>query len=400
MSRLDPTTLQLKKKRERPIRAGHPWVFSNALVQSPDLEPGALVRLVSDTAQFLGTGVYNPLTSIRVRILTRDESQTIDPNFFLARFRDLDRKKRRLLGPETTGFRLVHGDADDLPGLIVDVYGDVCVFQIHTAGMDRFRDWIIEALEKAFGFGAIVERSDINVRRREGLGDGPVKVHRGEVTGPVPFQEHGLHFLADTLTGQKTGFYLDQRDARQGITAWAGGRRVLNLFGYTGAFSVYAARAGAASVATVESSAEALDLARRHFELNRLAPPAPGSHRFVRADVFEYVRQQSGKEKFDLVICDPPAFAKTRDKKRPALEAYRRINAACLSLLDRDGILVTSSCSAVLSLEEFRDCVRAASGQAKRDLRVLSTLGQPFDHTDKLSFPEGRYLKTFFLEVL
>lgn len=391
--------VRLKSKRDIPVRAGHPWVFSNALERDIQAEPGALVSVLSAQGDYLGRGIYNPLTSIRVRIITRDPAVEIDQAFFKGRIQALTRMKTKYLPAETTAYRVVHGDADGLPGLIVDRYEDVFVFQIHTAGMDRFRPWIIEALKEAFEPGAVIERSDLNIRKREGLKSGTTQVHTGEVKGPVPFSEQGLKFSADVLSGQKTGFYLDQREARQAVRFLARGKSVLNLFSYTGAFSVYAAAGEAQSVTSVDASLEALQLAQSHFQLNGLNPEEE-RFLFVEGDVFEFCQDQKRQQKkYDLVICDPPAFAKTLDKRRTALEAYMRINTLALALTAPGGMLVTSSCSGVVTHEDFRSAVRIAAGKSGKNPRVIKTLGQPFDHTDLLAFPEGRYLKTLILET-
>jgi len=265
--------------------------------------------------------------------------------------------------------------------------------------MDRFRELIIAALKDAFSPRAIVERSDLNVRKREGLKDGPTQVHFGSIDGPVPFKERGIHFLANVLSGQKTGFFLDQREVREQVGRLASEKSVLNLFCYTGAFSVHAAKGGAKSITSVDGSLEALKLAEEHFRINDLDPDDP-KYLFVEGDVFDYCAdQREQKKKYDLVICDPPAFAKSLDKHRVAMEAYIRINRLALALVEPGGILVTSSCSGVISAEDFRSAVRVAGGKLGRHLKVLKTLSQPFDHTDSLAFPEGRYLKILILEV-
>lgn len=392
--------IRLKRGKDTPIRAGHPWVFSNALAGQLDGPPGLLIKLLSHAGAYVGTGMYNPLTSIRVRLLSLREDEEIDAGFFRQRLQALYKAKRERLGEGTNGFRLAHGDADGLPGFIADVYDDICVFQIHSAGMDRLREDLIAALGDGFGFRAVVERSDVSARRLEGLKDGPTAVHIGSVEGLVKFRESGLSFWADVLRGQKTGFFLDQRDARRVVMSYAKGRRVLNLFSYSGAFSVYAAAGGAAAVTSLDISEEALRLARENFRLNGLAAEDANSP-FIQEDAFAFTaeaRVRAGE--YDLVICDPPAFTKSYGKRQAAFDAYGQINAACLAMLGQGGILVTSSCSGVVSMEEFRDVIRLAAGRAGRNMRVLGMAGQPFDHTDRLSFPEGRYLKTLFLEAM
>ncbi len=389
--------IQLKIKKDVPIRAGHPWVFSNAIEREQRTGPGDLVQVLSHRGDSLGIGMCNPAASIRVRVISRDANIRIDESFFAGRFAELAETKKTYLPPETTGYRVVHGDADYLPGLIVDAYADVLVFQVQTAGMDRFRREIIASLQKIFSPRAIVERSDVAARVREGLSELPACVHSGAVDGPVLFRENGLVFYADVLSGQKTGFFLDQRAARSRSAAFAAGKTVLNLFGYTGAFGVYAAKAGAKKVVTVDSSQTALDYARRHFQANALST----DHDCLKLDLFTSAAARVlGEYDSDLIICDPPALAKSLKNIPQAFKAYTALNTLCFSLLRKGGILVTSSCSGRVTLEDFRDVVRFAAGAAGKDVRIVDCLGHGHDHTDKLSFPEGRYLKTFILEVI
>ncbi|MBU1862925.1 MAG: class I SAM-dependent rRNA methyltransferase [Candidatus Omnitrophica bacterium] len=389
----------IKKGRDIPLFAGHPWIFSKALQEEYRLPAGELVAVYSATNEPLGIGMYNPKTSIRVRMLARETAVCIDHDFFIRRFSSLDDDKRPLLPPETTGYRLVHGDADYFPGLIVDRYGEVCVFQIHTAGMDRMRNEIIEALRTAFSPRAIVERSDIEARKREGLGVLPVAVHEGSIDGVVPFTENGLHFFADVVDGQKTGFYLDQRNARMRVAGLVRGKSVLNLFSYTGALSVYAARGGAAEIVMVDSSKEALSLAQRHFEANGFSFSA--RYRCMHGNVFDILPRLIEEQKtYDCVVCDPPAFAKSLESVARAKTAYLSANRQCCMLLREGGILVTSSCSGRLTLDDFSGIIRAAAFQAGRDLHIIDVLGHPYDHTDRLSFAEGRYLKTLIARAV
>ncbi|MBU4306140.1 MAG: class I SAM-dependent rRNA methyltransferase [Candidatus Omnitrophica bacterium] len=393
-------TVKLKFKRDVPVRAGHPWIFSNAVESKVTLEPGDLVRVESSSGEFLGIGMWNPLTSIRIRLLTREAQVSIDTDFFSRQFSRLDDMKRRLLPADTNGYRLCHGDADSLPGLIIDRYADVFVFQIHTLGMEQFREMIVSALQKMFKPKAIVERSDVDARRVEGLKSMPVEVYCGRVDEPVVFKENGYSFCADVLKGQKTGFFLDQRDARLRISGLAKDRKVLNLFSYSAASSVYCALGGAKSVLSVDTSLAALELGKKNFGLNGL-DVSESRFEFVQANVFELLASRELEcYGFDLIICDPPPLTKSRANAASALKMYTRINTRCLSLLAEGGILATSSCSGSISSEQFRDVLRLAAGYAGRDARIIENLGQPFDHTDRIAFPEGRYLKTTILEVV
>lgn len=394
-------SVRLKPGKETPILAGHPWIFSNALSHEPEGEPGQIVEVLDSRGDSLGLGTWNPLTNIRVRMFTKNKNQAIDSKFFVARMKALDASKRKLLPADTDGFRLVHAEADGLPGLIVDVYGRTYVFQIHTAGMDKLRTCIIEAIKDCFEPEAIVERSDLSVRKMEGLIDRPVAVHHGKVEGPIIFHESGIKFFADVMEGQKTGFFLDQREARMTVGKLSEGKNVLNLFGYSGAFSVHAALGGAKLVTTVDISRAALEYAQKNFELNGLDPEDESKHRFLEADVMELLHDRGHEaEGYDLIICDPPAFAKSERQMTQALKAYTDLNTACLKLLGQGGILVTSSCSGRVTPEEFRTMLRIAAGWARKEVRVLDWISQPPDHAERLAFPEGRYLKTAVLEVL
>jgi 23S rRNA (cytosine1962-C5)-methyltransferase len=404
--------LWLRNGRETPLLAGHPWIFSKGIETGPIDESGkpvrevGLVKVYSGQKDFLGIGMYNPNTSISVRMISlhRDDEKDfkVDRDFFVRKFKSLEGAKKEFLAVATTAYRLVNADADWLPGLIMDRYENIFVFQIHTAAMDKYRDLIVEALKEAFDPEAIVERSDIDSRKADGLASLPVKIHYGKVSGPVEFCENGVKFLADVLGGQKTGFFLDQRDSRKRVGELARGKRVLNLFSYTGGFGLYAALNGAAKVTTIDASEPALELAQENFRLNGIKIDDKKNfdkYDFICADVFDFLSSINIGD-YDLIVCDPPAFAKSNDKIDVAKKAYTSVNRRCMDLLSSGGILVTCSCSGRITQEDFRDILRFSAGRSKKDMRVLSALTQPFDHTERVSFPEGRYLKTFVLQCL
>lgn len=391
----------LKPRKDTPVRAGHPWIFSEAIAQDlRDAELGELVEVLSSDGISLGQGTWNGRTSIRVRMISRDVKEKIDVDFFSKLFFTLDTWKRSRLPIETNGFRLVHAEVDGLPGLIVDRYADVFVFQLHTAGMERLRETIIQALTKTFNPRAIVERSDLDVRRIEGLNNGPIAVHVGDVSEPVVFMETGLQFMADVLKGQKTGFFLDQREARMTVGRLAKGKRVLNLFSYTGGFSVHAAKGGASFVMSVDASHSALEMGERIFRANGLDPDDEAHCGFLEADIFDLLSGSIQGGPYDVIICDPPALAKSASHVPQALKAYTNLNTACFSQLSPGGILVTSSCSGRVDPDEFRSLLRIAAGRARRNVRILDWITQPVDHAERLAFPEGRYLKTAVLECV
>ncbi|GAB4373329.1 MAG: class I SAM-dependent methyltransferase [Spirochaetales bacterium] len=418
---LDLPVVTLAPSREIPILAGHPWVFSNGVKRSPSIPAGSLVEIRSSQGQFVGIGTFHPANTIRVRILTR-RKEPIGKGFFQSRLRELWERKKRLLPPRTDGFRLVHADADDLPGLIVDLYADTAVFQIHTAGMDGFRDPIVEALDELPEVQRVVERSDVVARKSEGLPLLSPLIHRGRVEGPVRFHEQGMTMLADVLEGQKTGFFLDQREARSFVREMARGMRVVNLFSYTCSFGIAAWMGGAKEVVNVDSSSRALDLGARMFRENHIDPEKECIS-FLEAGVFEYLEKEVGRKEQPggveervsptsapgdapgvqdplFLICDPPAFAKSRSTLESAGKAYLRLNTLCFQLLQSGDFFLTSSCSGMLDQEEFINILRLAAGRAGRRTRILRILGQAQDHTRTLAFPEGQYLKTVVLEIL
>ncbi len=392
--------ITLKPGREAPVKAGHPWIFSNAIFQPPVLISGSLVCVQSAANELLGIGFWNAVSAIHVRMIDLNAKAVISVAYFTCRIQQCNQRKLNDLSAQTTVYRVVHSEGDGLPGLIVDRYGEVLVFQIHTAGMDVLRPLIIDALKIVFSPVAIVERSDVSIRQEEGLVDFPKEVRFGVVDPLIECMELGRRFYVDVVNGQKTGFFIDQRDARGMVGQLAINRHVLNLFCYTGGFSVYAAKAGALSVTSIDGSRPALDLVQRNFSLNAL-PENHENYPLIQGDVFSLLStNQLRSFPYDLIICDPPAFAKSHLAVKKALSAYETLNAACLRLLQPGGLLVTSSCSGRISMADFKNSLRLAAGRAGRRAVVRQELGQPLDHTETIAFPEGRYLKTVVLEVL
>jgi 23S rRNA (cytosine1962-C5)-methyltransferase len=392
-------TVTLKPGREAPIRAGHPWVFSNGVARAEDCRTGDVVRVYSAEDELLGTGTFHAGHTIRVRMVAPGRDLAINTDFFAARFKILRDQKRQHLPPNTDGYRLVHGDADYLPGLVVDIYADVAVFQIHTAGMETFRDAVIAALKRVPAPQAIVERSDVEGRTAEGLKGREPSVVFGDLPDRAPFTEDGIRYIADPLYGQKTGFFLDQRPVRRFVRQTAERQRIWNLFSYTGAFTVAAALGGAESILSVDASNTALEGAAEMLRLNGIDPQGRGiEFQQTGMDAF-FAERASGDEKVDRIICDPPAFAKHRSELDAAGRGYIGLNQACFRHVASGGMLVTSSCSGVVSADEFRGMVRIAAGNAGRDARIVGEFSQPPDHTRRIAFPEGAYLKTLVLEV-
>lgn len=396
---------KLKVGKQIPVRAGHPWVFSEAIdVHPQNAEAGSLVEVQDSHGNVLGLGTWNPKNSIRIRLMTHDKQTEINAAFFAERFAQLDTWKTEHLPAETNGYRLVHAEVDGLPGLILDRYNDTYVFQLHTLGMDRLRNDLIEGL-KQFATSkhhtfAIVERSDVEARRQEGLTPLPAKVHHGEVSGPVAFLEAGLTFFADVLDGQKTGFFLDQRRARMAVGKLSKDRRVANLFSYSGAFGVHALAGGAAFVQNIDTSHRALELAEKITNANGFSSEDASRCSFLEADIFKMLEADTLPDgPYDLLICDPPALTKDGSHVPQALKAYSFLNTECFKHLPVGGILVSSSCSGRVTAEDFRSMLRIAAGRAGKTVRLLEWIGHDVDHAELLAFPEGKYLKTAIMQV-
>lgn len=385
--------LTVLQERIGPIKAFHPWVFSRALANIPDgIRPGEPVRLVSEKGDFLANGYFNSYSQIAVRIWGYDKSEEIDGDFFFKRINAAYSLRKKIFeSTGTSAYRVVNGENDFLPGLIVDRYADYLVIQFHTRGIEVWKKDIVTALERAIRPKGIYERSDIDVRLIERLNKS-----KGILAGSVPdlvyITENGFHFLVDLKGGQKTGFFLDQRDKRKEIMKYADNNIVLNSFCYTGGFSVYCLAGGARHVVNVDSSSEALDLAKENIKLNNFNL---SRCEFICRDVKDYLRDE--KKIFDVIILDPPAFIKDRRKKKQGLIGYRNINEMALRLLADGGIFVTCSCSAHLKFEEFRHILSESGERAGRTLTFLETYTHGMDHLRLVPFTEGEYLKCFFL---
>jgi len=400
------TRLYLKKGREESLRRFHPWVFSGAIggIEGPDPAEGDVVCVYSTKKEFLGWGHYQ-IGSIAVRMLSFDASETpvADVSFWRGRLqRCLDARKAFGLADAagTTCYRLVHGEGDSLPGLIIDWYDGVCVLQAHSAGMFRARADIAAALRDIYGnaLRAVYDKSEGTAPFKAGLALGDDYLWRADTSTalcPHTVLENGHQFLVDWEKGQKTGFFLDQRENRALVERYANGRRVLNLFCYTGGFSVYALAGGAVSVDSVDSSARAVELVDQNIALN-FGPSAP--HRSHCCDAIDFVKE-APKDAYDLMIVDPPAFAKHRGALSNALRAYQRLNAAALSAIAPGGIIFTFSCSQVVDLDAFALAIFSAAADTGRHVRIIDRLNQPADHAVNIYHPEGAYLKGLVLYV-
>ena len=389
----------LKAGREKSLLRRHPWVFSGAIARLEGaVSAGDTVRIVASDGRFLAIAACNPDANISARVWDWNEGTQIDAAFFRKRLETAIGMRRSLFGgkPDEAG-RLVHGESDALPGLVVDRYADVVVVQISSAGCHRWRDAIIESLQQITAARAIYERSDADVLELEGLAP-RTGLARGKLeTTVVEIRENGMRLRVDVAKGHKTGFYLDQRDNRFQVGQLAAGRHVLNCFSYTGGFSLQALAHGAASVTSVDSSADALQLAREHVRLNGLPEDRC---EWVDADVFQFLRKlRDQNRQFDLIILDPPKFAPTAATAERAARGYKDINLLGFKLLRPGGLLATFSCSGGVSADLFRKIVAGAALDAGTDAQVIGQFHATPDHPVSLAFPEGEYLKGLLCRV-
>ena len=387
----------LKPGKEESLKRFHPWVFSGAIAKvEGEPEEGEVVDVYTSKKEFVACGHFQ-IGSIAVRVLTfRQEG--IDRDFWKRRL-DVAKDLRRALGvlgnPNNNTYRLVHGEGDNLPGLIIDVYDHTAVMQAHSAGMHVYRMEIADALSEVMGdvIQHIYYKSETTLPFKADL----LATENGFIKGGSPeniAMENGLKFHVDWLKGQKTGFFVDQRENRSLLERYAKGRNVLNMFCYTGGFSFYAMRGGANLVHSVDSSAKAIDLTNENVELNF---PGDPRHQAFAEDAFKFLDRMG--DQYDLIILDPPAFAKHRDALRNALRGYTKLNAKAFEKIRPGGILFTFSCSQVVSKENFRNAVFTAAAQSGRSVRILHQLTQPGDHPVNIYHPEGEYLKGLVLYV-
>lgn len=389
-------TIQLKKGKEESLKRFHPWIFSGAILRMDEgIEEGELVKVVTFDREFVAIGHYQ-IGSIAVRILSFSDVN-IDQEFWRSRLKAaLD--MRVAIGiadnPTNNTYRLVHGEGDSLPGLIIDCYGKTAVMQAHSVGMHVERLHVCEALRSVMGSRVehVFYKSETTLPFKAELGQQDGFLYGGSDDNVAV--ENGLKFHVDWLKGQKTGFFVDQRENRSLLEKYAKNRSVLNMFCYTGGFSVYAMRGGAKLVHSVDSSAKAVELTKANVELNF---PSDARHAAFCDDAFKYLDAHDAQ--YDLVVLDPPAFAKHRAALRNALKGYTRLNVKGLERIKPGGILFTFSCSQVVTKENFRNAVFTAAAQSKRKVRILHQLHQPADHPINIYHPEGEYLKGLVLYV-
>ncbi|QRN84095.1 class I SAM-dependent rRNA methyltransferase [Chloroflexota bacterium] len=386
-------TLTLKRGREKAVLRHHPWIFSGAIQSlSGQPAPGETIAVHDAEGSFLAQAAFSPESQIRARIWNWDAETPIDPAFFKAKLQNAIQLREKWIDQRhTNAYRLVHAESDGLPGLIVDRYGDALVMQVLSAGVEAWREDILNLLEELLAPQAIYERSDVAVRTLEGLPE-----RTGLLRGTLPDQpliitENDLSYQVDLVAGQKTGFYLDQRDNRQMCREIAEGKSVLNCFAYTGGFTLSALAGGAESVVSIDSSAEALEAAQKNVALNGLPEDRC---EWIVGDAFHELRAQRDRAaQFDLVILDPPKFAPTAAQAKKAARGYKDINLLGFKLLKPGGTLMTYSCSGGIDAGFFQKIVADAALDAGVDAKILYHLGQAPDHPTDLAFPEGTYLK-------
>ena len=385
----------LKRKISRRVESGHPWIFANETASvEGEVSGGETVEVFTHDKKFIGKGYINPKSQILVRLLTRDRGETIDEGFFLARLRQAWEYRQRI--GYTENCRLVFGEADDLPALIIDKFNDYFVIQTLALGMDRWKPAIVAALEEIFQPKGIYERNDVPVRELEGLPQ-----HKGFLSAPfgtkIVIEENGIKMEIDLENGQKTGYFLDQHDNRRAIRHIVKGADVLGAFCYTGSFETHAGYYGAKSVLGLDISEAAVVQARRNAELNGLG----GVCRYEAVNAFDVLKQWSKEgRQYDVVMLDPPAFTKSRETIQKAITGYKEINLRGMKLVKRGGFLVTSSCTNLVPPELFLETIQLAAKDARRRLRQVTFAAQASDHPIIQGWENTNYLKFLIVQVM
>jgi 23S rRNA (cytosine1962-C5)-methyltransferase len=380
--------LVLKRGKERVVSNRHPWIFAGAIQSEKGPEDAAIADLVDGDGKCIASGFYSRHSQIRLRALTfGDEALTADT--IASRISAAVARRRAILDDTTNAARVIHAEGDELSGIVVDCYDDVLVVEIANRGAEQLKPLIVDTLRSELAPRVLYFKNDLPVRGLERLTTDDEQL--GDGASSVTVLESGLRFRVDPAEGQKTGFFLDQRENRRLTRTLAGGKRVLNLFSYSGAFGVYAAAGGAASVMNVDVSAKAIELARENQSLNGV------EGELVVADAFQYVRQH--RERYDLLICDPPAFAKSRNEVERAARGYKDVNLHALRMIEAGGLMMTFSCSGHMSIDLFQKVIFAAALDAGRRVSFVRRLTAGPDHPVSMYCPEGEYLKGFLLEV-
>ncbi|MBW7982451.1 23S rRNA (cytosine(1962)-C(5))-methyltransferase RlmI [Enterobacillus tribolii] len=392
--------LFLAKGREKSLLRRHPWIFSGAVQRMEGkAASGETVDIVDASGKWLARAAYSPQSQIRARVWTFDQQEAVDEQFFVRRLQQAQTWRSWLAEhDDLTGYRLIAGESDGMPGITIDRYQDFLVLQLLSAGAEYQRAALLQALQHCFPECAIYDRSDVAVRKKEGL-----PLAQGPVLGDVPpdllpIREHGMQLLVDIRQGHKTGFYLDQRDSRLAARRFARNADVLNCFSYTGAFAVSVLMGGCKQVTSVDTSQAALDIARQNVELNGLDL---GKAEFMREDVFQLLRRYRDEGRtFDLIIMDPPKFVENKNQLAGACRGYKDINMLAFSLLKPGGILLSFSCSGLMPTDLFQKILADAAIDARRDVQFIEQYRQAADHPVIATYPEGLYLKGFACRVM
>ena len=383
--------VQLKPGREKPVVHGHPWIFAGAVSRvEGQAQPGTVVDVVSASGEWLARGLIHPAVALLVRIYTRNREEQLDESFFEARIDAAVSLRERLfkgLNETTNAYRLVYSEADGLSGLIVDRYADVLSVQVGSAALVSRLDGMVRKLKSRTGVERVWVRAEADAVAREGL---VLPEPDGAIPEVVRIREQGMFFDVDVGSGQKTGYFLDQRDNRRRVAAYAAGRRVLSAYCYTGSFEVHAAAAGATEIIGVDRSEPAIQRARLHHEINKTGIPVD----YRQGDVAATLRRfRDEGRNFDLIILDPPRFVASRVQMEKGLRGYKDVNLLAMKLLSPGGVLATFSCSGLVSMDHFKRMVGWSSVDAGRTVRIIEQLGQPPDHPVLSTFPESEYLK-------
>ncbi|QCR36507.1 23S rRNA (cytosine(1962)-C(5))-methyltransferase RlmI [Nissabacter sp. SGAir0207] len=392
--------LFLAKGREKSLLRRHPWVFSGAVARvEGKAASGDTIEIHDHQGKWLARGAYSPQSQIRARVWTFDKEEAIDTAFFIRRLEQAQQWRQWLAERDgLNGYRLIAGESDGLPGITIDRFQNFLVLQLLSAGAEFQRAALLSALQHCFPECAIYDRSDVAVRKKEGL-----PLTQGQVLGDLPpallpITEHGMQLLVDIQQGHKTGFYLDQRDSRLAARRYAEGRRVLNCFSYTGAFAVSTLMGGCRHVTSVDTSQAALDVARQNVELNQLDLSKAD---FVREDVFQLLRAYRDRgETFDLIVMDPPKFVENKNQLAGACRGYKDINMLAMQILSPGGILLSFSCSGLMPTDLFQKILADAAVDAGRDVQFIEQFRQAADHPVIATYPEGLYLKGFACRVM
>ena len=387
----------LKKATEKFVHSFHPWIYQQAIkTADPNIEPGEIVYITNSNNQFIAYGFYNPHSAIALRILELHESNIPDEAWFYKKIAEAISRRKNILSSATNSCRLVFGESYFLPGLIVDKYADFLVIQIHTAGVERFKQHIINYLTELSKPTGIIEKNDSDIRTLEQLTITESHTHGKKIPESFIITENTFRYKI--FLGQKTGFYCDQRENRKAVSALSSGKKVLDCFSYTGSFALHCLKNKAQHVLRIDSSKDALAIGDENIKLNGFSLENSPS---LVGNAFEVLRKfRDENKRFDMIILDPPKLASRKQEKDKALRAYKDINLLAIKLLNTDGILATFSCSGGVNREDFRMALAWAAKDAERKMSIIQTLGQPEDHPINIYFPESEYLKGFICRVL